>query len=167
MAACLLHTDTMHTDILIFLDYWDNDSPTRDAQLGFQFAQMDNEADASELGEVYTNEFFYQKNPAEAVREEIERRHPQWVIGLENSATLLMPYRHLKRILINPTISDGDLDGATAETVVNTYAFFSSAYEADYERYTTVYQNAAYYPATRILFIDDVLSAIQAIIAEY
>lgn len=156
----------MDTDILIFLDYWDNDSPTRDAQLGFQFAQLDNEADASELGEVYTNDFFYQKNPAEAVRQEIEQRHPRWVIGLENSATLLMPYRNLKRILINPTISEADLEGITAETIANTYAFFSSAYQADYERYSTAYQNVAYYPATRILFVDDVLPAIQAIIDE-
>ena len=35
------------SDILIFLDYWDNDNPTSDTQMGFMFAQMDNESEAS------------------------------------------------------------------------------------------------------------------------
>lgn len=158
--------DTKDNEILIFLDYWDNDNPTRSAQMGFMFAQWDNEEEAQEIGTVYSNVFFYQKNPTEAVKEEIDRLHPQWVIGLENSATLIMPYRKLKRILINPTISETDLAGVSAETITNTYAFFSSAYEADYERYSKVYQNAAYYPGSRLLAIGELIPLIKAIVTE-
>ncbi len=63
--------DKKQSDILIFLDYWDNDNPTSDVQMGFMFAQMDNEEESEDIGEVYSNEFFYKKNPKEAIKEEI------------------------------------------------------------------------------------------------
>lgn len=158
--------DKKQSDILIFLDYWDNDNPTSDAQMGFMFAQMDNESEASEFGEVYSNDFFYQKNPKEAIKEEIAKHNPKWVIGLENSATLLLPYHRQKKILINPTVTVNDLNWVTAETIRDTYAFFSADYEKDYEVYSKVYRNVAFYPTQKILFISDIKSAIEAILSE-
>ena len=158
--------DNKQSDILIFLDYWDNDNPTSDAQMGFMFAQMDNESEASEFGEVYSNDFFYQKNPKEAIKEEIAKHHPKWVIGLENSATLLLPYHRQKKILINPTVTVDDLNWVTSETIRDTYAFFSANYEKDYEVYSKVYKNVAFYPMQKILFISDIKSAIEAILSE-
>lgn len=158
--------DKKQSDILIFLDYWDNDNPTSDAQMGFMFAQMDNEEDCENLGEVYSNEFFYQKNPKEAIKEEISKHHPKWVIGLENSATLLLPYHRQKKILINPTVTVDDLNGVTSETIRDTYAFFSANYEKDYEVYSKVYKNAAFYPMQKILFTSDIKTAIEAILSE-
>lgn len=158
--------DKKQSDILIFLDYWDNDNPTSDAQMGFMFAQMDNESEASEFGEVYSNDFFYQKNPKEAIKEEIAKHHPKWVIGLENSATLLLPYHRQKKILINPTVTVDDLNWVTSETIRDTYAFFSADYEKDYEVYSKVYKNVAFYPMQKILFISDIKLAIEAILSE-
>lgn len=158
--------DNKQSDILIFLDYWDNDNPTSDAQMGFMFAQMENESEASEFGEVYSNDFFYQKNPKEAIKEEIAKHHPKWVIGLENSATLLLPYHRQKKILINPTVMVDDLNWVTSETIRDTYAFFSANYEKDYEVYSKVYKNVAFYPMQKILFISDIKSAIEAILSE-
>lgn len=158
--------DKKQSDILIFLDYWDNDNPTSDAQMGFMFAQMDNESEASEFGEVYSNDFFYQKNPKEAIKEKIAKHHPKWVIGLENSATLLLPYHRQKKILINPTVMVDDLNWVTSETIRDTYAFFSTNYEKDYEVYSKVYKNVAFYPMQKILFISDIKSAIEAILSE-
>ena len=145
--------DKKQSDILIFLDYWDNDNPTSDAQIGFIFAQLDNEKESENIGEVYSNEFFYKKNPQEAIKEEITKHCPKWVIGLENSATLLLPYYRQKKILINPTVTLDDLNWVTPENIRDTYAFFSADYEADYEMYSRVYRNVAFYPAQRILFI--------------
>lgn len=158
--------DKKQSDILIFLDYWDNDNPTSDAQMGFMFAQMDNEEESEDFGEVYSNDFFYQKNPKEAIKEEIAKRHPKWVIGLENSATLLLPYHRQKKILINPTVTVDDLNWVTSETIRDTYAFFSADYEKDYEMYSKVYKNVAFYPMQKILFISDIKSAIEAILSE-
>ena len=158
--------DKKQSDILIFLDYWDNDNPTSDAQMGFMFAQMDNEEESEDFGEVYSNDFFYQKNPKEAIKEEIAKHHPKWVIGLENSATLLLPYHRQKKILINPTVTVDDLNWVTSETIRDTYAFFSADYEKDYEMYSKVYRNVAFYPTQKILFISDIKSAIEAILSE-
>lgn len=158
--------DKKQSDILIFLDYWDNDNPTSDAQMGFMFAQMDNEEESEDIGEVYSNDFFYQKNPKEAIKEEIAKHHPKWVIGLENSATLLLPYHRQKKILINPTVTMDDLNWVTSETIRDTYAFFSADYEKDYEMYSKVYRNVAFYPTQKILFISDIKSAIEAILSE-
>lgn len=158
--------DNKQSDILIFLDYWDNDNPTSDAQMGFMFAQMDNEEESEDFGEVYSNDFFYQKNPKEAIKEEIAKHHPKWVIGLENSATLLLPYHRQKKILINPTVTVDDLNWVTSETIRDTYAFFSANYEKDYEVYSKVYKNVAFYPMQKILFISDIKSAIEAILSE-
>lgn len=158
--------DKKQSDILIFLDYWDNDNPTSDAQMGFMFAQMDNEEESEDIGEVYSNDFFYQKNPKEAINEEIAKHRPKWVIGLENSATLLLPYHRLKKILINPTVTVDDLNWVTSETIRDTYAFFSADYEKDYEMYSKVYKNVAFYPMQKILFISDIKAAIEAILSE-
>lgn len=158
--------DKKQSDILIFLDYWDNDNPTSDAQMGFMFAQMDNEEDSEDIGEVYSNDFFYQKNPKEAIKKEIAKHRPKWVIGLENSATLLLPYHRQKKILINPTVTVDDLNWVTSETIRDTYAFFSANYEKDYEVYSKVYKNVAFYPMQKILFIGDIKAAIEAILSE-
>lgn len=158
--------DKKQSDILIFLDYWDNDNPTSDVQMGFMFAQMDNEEESEDIGEVYSNDFFYQKNPKEAIKEEIAKHHPKWVIGLENSATLLLPYHRQKKILINPTVTEDDLNWVTSETIRDTYAFFSANYEKDYEVYSKVYKNVAFYPMQKILFISDIKAAIEAILSE-
>lgn len=158
--------DKKQSDILIFLDYWDNDNPTSDAQMGFMFAQMDNEEESEDIGEVYSNDFFYQKNPKEAIKKEIAKHRPKWVIGLENSATLLLPYHRQKKILINPTVTMDDLNWVTSETIRDTYAFFSADYEKDYEVYSKVYKNVAFYPMQKILFISDIKLAIEAILSE-
>ena len=157
--------DKKQYDILIFLDYWDNDNPTSDAQLGFMVAQMDNEDESEDIGKVYSNEFLYD-NPKEAIKKEIARHRPKWVIGLENSATLLLPYHRQKKILINPTVTVDDLNWVTSETIRNTYAFFSANYEKDYEVYSKVYKNVAFYPMQKILFISDIKAAIEAILSE-
>ena len=157
--------DKKQYDILIFLDYWDNDNPTSDAQLGFMFAQMDNEDESEDIGKVYSNEFLYD-NPKEAIKKEIARHRPKWVIGLENSATLLLPYHRQKKILINPTVTVDDLNWVTSETIRNTYAFFSANYEKDYEVYSKVYKNVAFYPMQKILFISDIKAGSEAILSE-
>lgn len=158
--------DKSNSDTLIFLDYWDNDNPSSDAQMGFIFAQMDNEEECGDLGEVYSNDFFYKKNPKDAIKEEISKHCPEWVIGLENSATLLLPYHRQKKILINPTVTVDDLNWVTPETIRDTYAFFSAKYEKDYEMYSRVYRNVAFYPANRVLFISDVKAPVEAILSK-
>lgn len=158
--------DKKNTDILIFLNYWDNPNPTSDTQMGFMLSEMDNETECEDLGEVYTNHFFYGKNQKEAIKEEIKKHRPKWIIGLENTATILLSIHRQKKILINPTVTVNDLNWVTEEDINDTYAFFSADYEKDYEVYSKVYRNVAFYPQKKILFIGDIKSIITEIIGK-
>lgn len=151
-------------DILIFLNYWDNPNPTSDTQMGFMLSEMDNETESEDLGEVYSNGFFVGKNQKEAIKGEIRKYRPKWVIGLENTATILLSLHRQKKILINPSVTMNDLNWVTEEDINDTYAFFSADYEKDYEVYCKVYRNVAFYPQKEILFIGDIKSIITQII---
>ncbi len=71
-----------------------------------------------------------------------------------------------KKILINPTVTLNDLNWVTPETIRDTYAFFSANYEKDYEMYSRVYKNAAFYPAQKILYIGELSPLIEGIVSE-
>lgn len=151
-------------DILIFLNYWDNPKPTSDDQMGFMLAEMDNESEAEEFGEVFNNHFFTGKDKKEAIKNEIRNHKPTWIIGLENSATILLRVHRKKKILINPTVTINDLNWVTEQDINDTYAFFSADHESDYETYSKVYRNVAFFPMKKTLFISDIKSTINAII---
>lgn len=159
--------DKKTTDIIFFLPYWDKINPTLEDQTGFMLSEMFEEDECLEIGDkVYSSNDFYQKDPKEFIREVIRKDRPKWVIGIENTATILISYKRQKKILINPTVTMDDLNWVTSETIRDTYAFFSANYEKDYEVYSKVYRNVAFYPMQRILFISDIKAAIKAILSE-
>ncbi len=86
--------------------------------------------------------------------------------GIINTATLLLPYHRQRKMLVNPTVILNDLNWVTPETIRDTYAFFSGDYEKDYEMYSRVYKNAAFYPAQKTLYIGELSSLIEGIVSE-
>ena len=160
--------DKKATDIIFFLKYWDKRNPTLEDQTGFMISEMFEEDECLEIGDkVYSSHDFYQKDPKEFIREIIRKDCPKWVIGVENTATILLTYKRQKKILINPTVTLNDLNWVTPETIRDTYAFFSGDYEKDYEMYSRVYRNVAFFPAQKTLYIGDVSGAIKGIISEH
>lgn len=157
--------DKEQSDIIFFLQYWDKKNPTLEDQTGFMLWEMDEEEECQKIGgKVYTNSNFYNADPKEVIKETIKKERPKWVIGIENTATILLSYKRQKKILINPTVTLNDLNWVTAETIRDTYAFFSADYEKDYEVYSKVYRNVAFYPAQKTLCIGDLSAYIKGII---
>lgn len=117
-------------------------------------------------GEAYTNGSYYQQNPKDFIRDVISKQHPKWVIGVENTATILITYKRQRKILINPTVTLNDLNWVTPETIRDTYAFFSADYEKDYEVYSKVYKNVAFFPSQKTLYIGDISTIIREIVSE-
>ncbi len=155
------------TDIIIFLPYWDKKNPTLEDQTGFMLSEMIEEDECLKIGDkVYLSNDFYKKDPKEFIREAIRKDRPKWVIGIENTATILISYKRQKKILINPTVTLNDLNWVTLETIRDTYAFFSADYEADYEMYSKVYRNVAFFPTEKTLSIGDLSTAIKGIVSE-
>ena len=161
--------DKKATDIIFFLQYWDKENPTLEDQTGFMLCEMDEEEESMKIGDkVYSNTDYYnsKKEPKEFIREVIRKDRPQWVIGIENTATILIAYKRQKKILINPTVTFNDLNWVTPETIRDTYAFFSADYEKDYEVYSKVYKNVAFFPNQKTLFIGDLSTLITEIVSE-
>lgn len=161
--------DKKKTDILIFLDKWENPNPTNDEWMGFSLCQSDDCDNCSDLGMVIDDGFFSNsgKSQMEIISGLIEMYRPKWVVGLENSATLLLPYHHQRKILINPTVGYDDLNNVPQFAVANTYGFFSSMRMESYGRFKTVYPNAEYIPSelsNQILLVSDLKDVIKRII---
>ncbi len=159
--------DKKKSDIIFFLPYWDKKNPTSDDQIGFMLCEMDEEEECMKIGgEAYTNGSYYQQNPKDFIRDVISKQHPKWVIGVENTATILITYKRQRKILINPTVTLNDLNWVTPETIRDTYAFFSADYEKDYEVYSKVYKNVAFFPSQKTLYIGDISTIIREIVSE-
>lgn len=159
--------DKKKSDIIFFLPYWDKKNPTLEDQTGFMLSEMFEESECLEIGDkVYSSNDYYKKDPKEFIREIIRKQRPQWVIGVENTATILISYKRQKKILINPTVTLNDLNWVTPETIRDTYAFFSAEHEKDYEMYSRVYKNVAFYPAQKTLYIGDLSAVIKGIVSE-
>ena len=157
--------DKKTTDIIFFLQYWDKKNPTLEDPTSFMLSEMFEEDECLKIGDkVYSSHDFYQKEPKEFIREVIRKERPKWVIGIEKTATILISYKRQKKILINPTVTLNDLNWVT--TIRDTYAFFSADYEKDYEVYSKVYKNVAFFPTQKTLFIGDLSAAIKGIVSE-
>lgn len=159
--------DKKQSDIIFFLQYWEKKNPTLEDQTGFMLSEMFEEDECMKIGDiVLSSNDYYNRDPKEVIRETIRKFRPKWIIGIENTATILLSYKRQKKILINPTVTLNDLNWVTAETIRDTYAFFSADYEKDYEMYTKVYRNVAFYPAQKTLCIGDLSAYIKGIIEE-
>ncbi len=156
-----------NSDFIAFLPYWDIKNPTMDDKTQFIMEEAVAETECSHLGaEVYSNIDYKEKDPKDFIKDVIKKEHPRWVLGIENTATLLLPYMRQRKILINPSVKLTDLNWVTPETIRDTYAFFSSKYEKDYELFTRVYQNIAFYPDRKYLSIEDLSPIIKSIIED-
>ena len=97
--------------IIFFLPYWDAKNPTLEDQTGFIISEMFEEDECLKIGDkVYSSNDFYQKEPKEFIKEVIRKERPEWVIGIGNTATILMAYKRQKKIVINPTVTLDDLN---------------------------------------------------------
>ncbi len=155
------------SNIIFFLPYWNVKNPSLDDQTGFMLCEMDEEEECLEIGgEVYSSNDYYKEDPKTFINDVIRKQHPKWVIGVDNTATILIAFKCQKKILINPTVTLNDLNWVTPETIRDTYAFFSADYEKDYEIYSKVYQNVAFYPTLKTLYISDISRLIKEIVSK-
>ncbi len=72
--------------------------------------------------------------------------------------------KKLDRVVLGVTLNE--LNWVTPETIRDTYAFFSAAYEKDYEMYSRVYKNVAFYPAQKALSIGELSPLIEGIVSQ-
>lgn len=139
---------------------------TRDSQLAYLEMEVMEEHVGSKFGKVYGQRQYFGNDQQKVIREIIKADHPQWVIGLYDSATIILKIRFQRKILVNPAITFNDLNNVTEFDRRNTYAFFDADHEADYERFQKVYPNSAWYPNIARLSLSDIEPEVKTILED-
>lgn len=150
----------MKNEVIIFLEKFDVKRNTSDRQMGFILTEMEDEEAGAEFGVVYGNRDFFQKDQRKVMSDIIQSNRPKWVIGLYNSASILLKKRNQRKILINPQIVYNDLNNVSDFDRQYTYGFFDKDFEKDYELFQKVYSNAVWYGGTNGLRLSDIKGVI-------
>lgn len=154
----------MERKALIFLRPFTIKNPTRDQQNEFMIQENVTEVECADLGTIYSNKDLYGKDIEEYIRDKIKESRPEWVIAEGKCATALLKMKHQKKILLNPKVSTDDLNNVPEIAIRQTYGFFDERHEQDYERFQSVYKNAAWFPQDDNLMLFTIKEIVQEII---
>ena len=151
---------------LIFLRKFNIKNPTLDQQNAFMMAEIMDEVECKDLGTFITNEVLYDKDLDTYIPETVNVENPEWVIAVDDSATVALKLIDRKKILINPKVSFEDLNNVPEFARQNTYGFFDQSHEEDYNRFQSVYPNVAWYINLENMSLCDIKDIAKGIIYE-
>ena len=151
---------------LIFLRKFNIKNPTLDEQNAFMMTEIMDEVECKDLGTFFTNEVLYDKNLETFIPETIKIVNPEWVIAVDDSATIALKLKRQKKILINPKVSFDDLNNVPEFARQYTYGFFDQNHEEDYNKFQSVYPNSAWYLNLKDMSLFDIKYIAKGIIEE-
>lgn len=154
----------MKRKTLIFLKPFTLKNPTSDQQNEFMLREDVNMVECADLGCVYNNDDLHGKDISEFITRKVEEHRPEWVVAEGECATVVLKMKRQKKILLNPKVSIEDLNNVAEHTRQNTYGFFDDCHEQDYERFQSVYPNAAWFPQDDNLMLFTIKEIVQEII---
>lgn len=149
---------------LVFLKPFTIKNPTIDEQTAFMMRQNVNEVECADLGEIYNNDDLYGKDITEFITQKVRELQPEWIIAEGECATAALKLKHQKKILLNPGVPTDDLNNVAESTRQFTFGFFDDKHEQDYERFQTVYANAAWFPEDDNLTLFTIKETVKEII---
>lgn len=160
----------MKENIAIFLESFSIANPLSEEQTKFILNQNIDTMELGEIGDIYNcwdeyRSWLKSKNAESVIAMVLKSKSYDWVIGLYDSATILLPYKGYKKILINPTVNEADLKNATDFEKQNTYGFFDSEFEKDYEVFQSVYSHSVWFPFMEGLRLVDIKEIVTEILA--
>ncbi|MDE5810215.1 MAG: hypothetical protein K2H59_08065 [Muribaculaceae bacterium] len=136
----------MKNKTLVFLKPFSIKNPTLDEQNDFMMTEVFVESECADLGTFYNNDMLYGKNLEEFIPDEVKKHNPEWIIAVGQSATIALGIQNQKKVLLNPKVDYEHLNNVSEFDCENTYGFFDEYHEQDYERFQSVFQNAAWFP---------------------
>ena len=151
---------------LIFLRKFNIKNPTLDEQNVFMMTEIMHEVECKDLGIFITNEVLYDKDLETFIPEKVKSENPEWIIVVDDSATVALKLQRQKKILINPKVSFDDLNNVPEFARQYTYGFFDKNHEEDYNRFQSVYPNSAWYINLKDMSLFDIKDIAKGIIEE-
>lgn len=136
----------MKKQTLIFLKPFEIKNPTLDEQNDFIMSEVVNEVECATLGKIYDNHILHGNDLATFIPDEVKTHNPQWIIAVGQCATVALSIRNQKKVLLNPKVSYEHLNNVSEFDREYTWGFFDDRHEQDYERFQSVFPNAAWYP---------------------
>ena len=149
---------------LIFLKPFTIKNPTVDQQNDFMIREVYTAVECKDLGKIYDNAMLYGKDLAKYISKEVAGERPDWVVAEDACATVALGLRRQKKVLLNPHVTTDDLNNVAERTRQNTFGFFDSRHEQEYERFLTVYPHAAWFPQDDNLCLFTIKEAVKTII---
>lgn len=113
----------------------------------------------------YIKDIIIYKTQKEIINTALKSQLYDWVVGLYDSATILLSYKEYKKILINPKINDNDLNNITNYEIRNTYVFFDSEYKKEYKLFKSVYPHSIWFPKMKELRLSDIKEKVSEILS--
>ena len=151
---------------LIFLRKFNITNPSLDDQNAFMMTEIMDEVECQHLGTFITNEVLFDKDLEKFIPEKVKSENPEWIIAVDDSATVALKLKRQKKILINPKVSFNDLNNVPEFARQYTYGFFDQNHEEDYNRFQSVYPNSAWYLNLKDMSLFDIKDIAKGIIEE-
>lgn len=136
----------MKNKTLVFLKPFSIKNPTLNEQNEFMMTEVFVESECADLGTFYNNDMLYGKNLEKFIPDEVKKHNPEWIIAVGQSATIALGIQNQKKVLLNPKVDYEHLNNVSEFDRENTYGFFDEYHEQDYERFQSVFPNAAWFP---------------------
>lgn len=151
----------MKRKTLIFLKPFNIKNPTLDQQNEFMMRENVNEVECADLGIIYNNDDLYGKDLLEFITKKVEENNPKWIIAEGECATAALKLKNQKKILLNPKVNTDDLNNVPESSRRFTFGFFDDSHERNYERFLSVYPNAAWFPEDNDLTLFTIKETVQ------
>lgn len=154
----------MKQQTLIFLKPFSINGPTLDEQNDFMMTEVITEVECANLGKIYNNDELHGKDLATFIPDEVKANNPQWIVAVSQCATVALGIRNQKKVLLNPKVSYDHLNSVSEFDREHTFGFFDDRHEQDYERFQTVFPNAAWFPQYENLNLFTIKEIVEEII---
>ncbi len=136
----------MKNQTLVFLKPFSIKNPTLDEQNDFMTRELLIEVECADLGCIYNNNKLYGQDLNVFICAEVNRNKPRWVVAVGRCATIALGLRNQKKVLLNPKVCYYHLNNVSEYDREHTYGFFDASHQQDYERFQSVFLNAAWFP---------------------
>ena len=154
----------MKQQTLIFMKPFSIKNPTLDEQNDFMMTEVVTEVECANLGKIYNNDELYGKDLATFISDEVKANNPHWIVAVSQCATVALGIRNQKKVLLNPKVSYDHLNNVSEFDREHTFGFFDGRHEQDYERFQTVFPNAAWFPQDENLNLFKIKEIVEEII---
>lgn len=131
--------------------------------------QLRDITECDEMGTIYSDllqckgRLIY-KPQREIIKTALKSQLYDWVVGLYDSATILLSYKGYKKILINPKITYNDLNNIVDYEIWNTYGFFDSEHKKEYKLFQSAYAHSVLFSKVKGLRLSDIKETVSEIL---